>query len=141
MILTINKARLVTRYSASTIGHIHTNSVLNTKIQTGIIKKISQTTSQYFLLQNVKLTWMMIKQKTAIFRQFSQKFLKRGLNKNCVKSAGITSKRLRIEARPYNKFHVLKLNFKQTVYTIDDKGYIKISKTVRQVFEKLFNAK
>ena len=38
MILTINKATLVTRYSALTIGHMHTNSVLNTKIQTGIIK-------------------------------------------------------------------------------------------------------
>ena len=38
MILTKNKATLVTLYSASTIGHIHTNSVLNTKIQTGIIK-------------------------------------------------------------------------------------------------------
>ena len=58
-----------------------------------------------------------------------------------MKSAGITSKRLRIETRPYNKFRVLKLNFKQTVYTTDDKGYIKIPKTVRQVFEKLFNAK
>ena len=52
IISTINKTRCVTEHSTTTIDHIHTNSVLNTKIQIGIIVNFSQ----YFQLQNSKLT-------------------------------------------------------------------------------------
>ena len=52
IISTINKTRCVTEHSTTTIDYIHTNSVLNTKIQIGIIVNFSQ----YFQLQNSKLT-------------------------------------------------------------------------------------
>ena len=52
MISTINKTTCVTEHSTTTIYHIHTNSVLNTKIQAGII----ETVSQYFQPQHARLT-------------------------------------------------------------------------------------
>lgn len=41
MISTINKTTCVTEHSIKTIDHKHTESILNTKIQTRIIETIS----------------------------------------------------------------------------------------------------